>query len=83
MGVLRAGFPRRVALFAVALVLGCGRTGTSAAATCIAEHALQVDLDFESGKPGRLQFSETKSLNCPPSQEYCKASLSLDLALGP
>lgn len=47
--------------------------------TCIDQHSIQIDLDFESGMPGRFQFMETRSLNCPPSQDYCKGQLNLQL----
>jgi hypothetical protein len=52
-------------------------------ATCIDQHAIQLDLDFDSGLPGHLEFTETRSLNCPPSQDYCKGQLNLDLAILP
>lgn len=48
-------------------------------ATCINQHTTRIDLDLESGTPGRLQFMETRSLDCPPSQNYCKGQLDLQL----
>ncbi|MEA2699166.1 MAG: hypothetical protein QOI66_3437 [Myxococcales bacterium] len=51
---------------------------------CIDQNAIQqIQLDFDSGLPGRLEFFEVKSLNCPPSQDYCKGMIGLDLAITP
>jgi hypothetical protein len=52
-------------------------------AMCIDQSTLQIQHDFESGLPGRLEFFEVRSLNCPPSQAYCKGIISLDLTMIP
>jgi hypothetical protein len=53
-------------------------------AMCIDQHTIQIRHDFESELPGRLDFFEVRSLNCPPSQDpYCKGAIGLDLALSP
>jgi hypothetical protein len=49
-------------------------------AVCLDEHSIQIHHDFESGLPGRLEFFEARSLNCPPFQTYCKGAINLDLA---
>ncbi len=51
--------------------------------TCIDQFSIQIQHDFESTQPGRLEFFEVRSLNCPPSQEYCKGAIGLDLVLIP
>ena len=50
-------------------------------AMCIDQHQIGVTLDLEGVAPGRLTFTEVRSLACPPGDTYCKGFLGLDLTL--
>ena len=50
-------------------------------AACIDQHAIAFEQDLEDQRPGRLHFTEVRSLDCPPGQDYCKGLLDLELTL--
>jgi hypothetical protein len=49
-------------------------------AMCPDQHNTSLELDLEAGTTGKLIFFESRTIGaCPPSQDYCKGELRLDL----
>jgi hypothetical protein len=57
------------------------RSKSNLPAMCIDEENLAVTLDLETDQPGRFAYTEVRSPGCPPSQDYCKGGLWLELTV--